>query len=148
MTKAAVNEVPVIGVSVTEQIGKRAIVLQSHVASDMTDEEINKFLDLVMSFADRQKLYYETREGLFELRANLERHETSLQDMVDDLNRTDAKMKAEWVERGRQGDFKLTQAQKAHRDNILKNEEAFKVNIGRLKTAIKDNEAILANIGR
>lgn len=141
-------QVPAIGLSVSETIGQRSIVLQTHIAGDCKPEELDAKLDQLLKAADRQKLYYETREELFKLKANLDHHEIQLQSMTDDIVRVDAEMKQRWDDAGRKGPYKPSPSERQQRGNIVKNIESFQFNIGRLKTAIAEAEATLAKIGK
>lgn len=143
-----VKEVPVIGVSVNEQIGHRSVVLQTHIASDCTTEELNALMDRLLAAADRQKLYYETKEERFKLQLNLDNHELQLETMQADIVRVEKEMKARWDDSGRKGDYKPSANERAQRLNLEKNVEAFGVNIARLKTAIAECDAILAKSGK
>lgn len=142
------STVPAIGLSVSEQIGSRSIVLQTHVAGDCAPDELNVVLDRLLKAADRQKLFYETKEELFKLRLNLDNHELQLTQMLDDLGRVDKEQQLRWEESNRKGPYKASATERQQRGNITKNIEAFKFNIARLKTSIAEHEAILVKTGK
>lgn len=140
--------VPAIGISVSEQIGNRSIVVQTHVDGTCSEAELNAALDRILKAADRQKLYYETREELYKNKANLEQHENALSDMKADLVRVDDENIRQFEDSGRKGPFKLSQAQRSQRATVTKNIEAFQFNIGRLKKSIAEQEQMLKGIGK
>lgn len=83
---SGVTQVPAVGFSLTTNLdGNRQAVFQGFVPADMSDGEVNAFLDRVRGFSDRLRAVYE----IGEVEAELRKHRDSLAQMTEDRARLD-----------------------------------------------------------
>jgi len=82
----AVKDVPAIGYSILANLGDdRQVTFQCFVGQDETDDAVNGRLDRIMGFIDRLK----ARSELPGLRAELDKHVSTLAQMREDKARLD-----------------------------------------------------------
>jgi len=90
------SEVTAIGVSVTANLaGKRQIVLQCHFPADAPVGEGHELIDRLMALADRQ----EAKAELPGLKEELDKHESALANLRDDLKRVEDDFAAKLTEK-------------------------------------------------
>lgn len=138
---------PALGFSVSVELTPgRNIVMQSHLANDCSQAEIDNLLDKVLRSVERQKLRATEREHLEALRQLEEQQSRQHVSFGDDFMRLDAQQteKMAKIPPGRRTAAELTPAEKAQRDGARATLEKGKKNLDETRTKIKDFEAKVA----
>jgi hypothetical protein len=118
--------VPAIGVSLNAPIGggEKAIglVFQTHLAGDISPDDMDKQLDLLMGRVLRQQAIAEIPV----IENSIKRHKQTISNLEDDIERLDIQRRQEHEASGRTGPVKLSQHDKTNRDTGIVNLDRFK----------------------
>ena len=101
-TKGVVTA-PALGVSLNAQFAAgRQVVFQTHVAQDISEDELNKLLDTMNAVADRAEAYY----GQDQARKQLEVEEKALLNMTRRLSEIEGNIRIKAAQDNRRGGYK------------------------------------------
>jgi hypothetical protein len=102
------NGDPAIGISVQAEVEPgRTVVVQTHVGQDVSGVALDALLDKIADRLDRQMAKF----SIIKLRKQKEANETKMRDTARIDQEEDDKAKADYGERGRRGELRLSQAQ-------------------------------------
>lgn len=130
-----------IGISLSVALDdKRSIVFQTHVPQSATLFSMHKLTDMLSAVADRQ----EAKVRREKLAGELETHHITLERFVKNLADVDAKMRNDWIARGRKGDAKLSATEQVNRDNLLVSVDRYKQEITKITKEIAECDALIS----
>lgn len=139
MVAKAVSEVAALGFSYSITLDdKRSLVLQTHMPLDCAAADLNNALDKMSRAADRQAARYMIKA----LQKSLGMQKKQLRRVTEDLQRQDDVNRSKFVAANKKGEYRLSNEQEAHRNNVLVTQERFKEEIADIEREIKAEEAI------
>ena len=131
---------PALGFSYSIQLDdKKSIVLQTFLPRSATLPELNKILDIMGDAAARQA----ARALVKQLQKSLMLQTKQLRRVTEDLVAVDSNQQIAWKAAGKNGPFKHSDTQEAHRKSVLPRQERFREELEELKREIAEQEAIL-----
>lgn len=134
---------PATGVTLSINLSEgRSLVLQTFLPRDAPLKEHHELLDKLGMAGDRQNAKYRL-EGL---RANLEVHKKTLEQLITDYNSIEARSADAWAQRGKKGAPMLSAAESAQKGNAEQNIKRYRVEITKLETDIAQCEAVVAKV--
>jgi hypothetical protein len=140
---APVLQEPATGVTLSVSLTEgRSLVLQTYLPRDATLHEHHDLLDKLGVAADRQNARYRL-EGL---RANLEVHKKTLDQLTSDYERIEGRAMEAWMQRGKKGSPVLSATEAAQKSNAEQNIKRYRVEIAKLEAEIAQCEAIVAKV--
>ena len=132
------DELPAIGISFKAvPANDREIVFQTHVAQDVSKEELNGLLDRLADACERQG----AKVALVQLRKELEKHEKHVRQMGEDLVRIDEKARDEWEKSSRRGPYTMSKTDAAAKAQATVTKARFEEEIDKIKEQIAEFEA-------
>ena len=124
-----------VGVQISVAAGEgRGLGFTAGFPLDWEPDKINELLDKLMKAAERQadKVELKQRE------ASLRNDYAQLEAQLSQKAAHEANITVEWTKRGKQGDFKLTEAQIAQQNNYQVNIESIRKAIAAREKELKD----------
>lgn len=134
---------PATGITLSVALAEgRSLVLQTFLPRDAALGDHHALLDKLGIAVDRQNAKYRL-EGL---KANLEVHNKTLEQLQSDYVRIEERASDVWKVRGKKGEPMLSATEAAQKNNAEQNIKRYRVEIAKLETEIAQCEAIVAKV--
>jgi hypothetical protein len=128
-------------ISMTAQISQnRQIVIQTYLDRDSHQSVFNAVLDKLNRSIERQ----EAKVRIEEEEANLEVEEKALRNLVEDFAAIEDRSRKAWERANKRGQWRLSEAEEAHKKGALTNVERYKEVIAKRKQTLAKLRAVIA----
>jgi hypothetical protein len=134
---------PATGVTLSITVPEgRSLVLQTFLPRDAPLTEYHALLDRLSEAGDRQSAKYR----LVGLKANLEVHQTTLDQLLADYERIEERVAKTWAQRGKKGDPTLSATEAAQKGNAEQTIKRYRSEIVKLEVEIAQCEALVTKV--
>lgn len=131
------NGDPAIGISIQAEVEPgRSIVFQTHVEQEIQSVALDRILDKLADRLDRQTAKF----SIVKLKQKREQNEVKMRETAEIDRVEDDKAKADYGERGRHGNFKLSPAQQTNKQSRAEIMRRCKEEIDAIDGLIKECE--------
>ena len=118
----------------------RSIVLQTYLPRDAEVKVYHDTLDKLGKAIDRQQAKYQ----LDGFKANLELHERTLKNLLDDFKAIDGRAEAAWQQRQKKGPMQLSPNEAAQKTTAATNIKRYRDEITKIEAEIAKCEGVIA----
>jgi hypothetical protein len=136
------DEVAAVGVSMKSIAGSGKdgveIAVQTHFPLDLTEDQMDGYLDLLSGRLARQRVVGEIPA----LEEAIEKHYDDIKQIKTDTARIDAQHKKDWAASGRKGPVKLTNSNVKQREAVMANIETYEEKVAILEKKLEEALAV------